>query len=323
MIKIGFWDNHLGERGTTIALYDYAYYNQTILKNKSYIFYDKNHQNNNQNVIQKFMEHFEVIGLEKFSDIDGYLKIGEIPILYNIKSGCYDGKISNVAKNIIHCVFSCDCPQGEVYCAISKHISYYNDKIPIIPHIVHLPYHEENMRKELNIPENATVFGRHGGKEQFDLRYVHNVVYQIAKNNSNVYFIFANTNRFCENLDNIIHIDTIVDLNEKRKFINTCDAMLWGRSDGETFGLSIGEFSICNKPVIATKIGYQAHVDFLKDKGLWYSNEMELIDIIKKIVSIDKRELRKENWNTYEEFSPENVMKKFNEIAILPLINKT
>jgi hypothetical protein len=34
MIKIGFWSNQLGERGTDIALYDYAYYNQKIFGNK-------------------------------------------------------------------------------------------------------------------------------------------------------------------------------------------------------------------------------------------------------------------------------------------------
>ena len=31
MINIAFWSNQLGERGTEIAMYDYAYYNQTIL----------------------------------------------------------------------------------------------------------------------------------------------------------------------------------------------------------------------------------------------------------------------------------------------------
>ena len=30
----------------------------------------------------------------------------------------------------------------------------------------------------------------------------------------------------------------------KKKFINTCDAMIYGRSLGESFGLSCGEFAI-------------------------------------------------------------------------------
>ena len=46
MIKIGFWSNQLSELET--ALYDYAYYNQKILENKSYIFYEKDNNTNNQ-----------------------------------------------------------------------------------------------------------------------------------------------------------------------------------------------------------------------------------------------------------------------------------
>ena len=92
------------------------------------------------------------------------------------------------------------------------------------------------------------------------------LVYDIAKHNNNIYFLFVNTQKFCPDLPNIIHLNVIVDLNDKRRFINTCDAMLWARSDGETFGLSIAEFSICNKPVIACKTGDLAHVELLKDK---------------------------------------------------------
>ncbi len=116
----------------------------------------------------------------------------------------------------------------------------------------------------INIPENAVVFGRHGGKGQFDIRFVQEIIYNIAKSNPTIYFIFVNTYTFCETLPNIIHLDTIIDTNSKRKFINTCDAMIWGRIEGETFGLEIAEFSICNKPVIAANIGFDAHYKLLK-----------------------------------------------------------
>ena len=320
MIKIGFWSNQLGERGTEIAMFDYAYYNQTILKNKSYIFYDKNGTLNNNDVIDKFKKEFEVVvGLTDFSDIDEYLLEHNVQILYNIKSGENEGKISKVAKNVIHCVFNCIQPHGDVYSSLAKTVSNYNDSIPILPAIVHLPYNEENMRNELNIPADAFVFGRHGGKGQFDIPFVQNTVYHIAKANPNIYFLFVNTNKFCEELSNLIHLDAIIDLNLKRKFINTCDAMIWGRSDGETFGLSIAEFSICNKPVIATNICYyQEHVKILKDKGLWYTNTEDLINIMKIIVSTDKNELKQKDWNAYTEYTPEKVMDIFHKIAIEP-----
>lgn len=315
MKNIAFWSNQLGERGTEIAMYDYAYYNQTLLNNKSFIFYENNNGNNNLNVINKFSKHFKVIGVNDFKDVDEYLKSNNIDIIYIIKSGHNDGRLSKVAKNIIHCVFTCNEPHGEVYCAVSdwvKNNKRYNvhiNNVLTLPHIVTLPEHNENMRKELNIPNNAIVFGRHGGYDTFNIRNVMGLVYDIALNNSSIYFLFVNTKKFCPDLPNIIHLDVIVDLEEKRKFINTCDSMLWARSDGETFGLSIAEFSICNKPVIACKTGDLAHVELLKDKGIWYSNIYQLKDIITNFKRIDNQD-----YNVCRQYSPLKVMNIFNNI---------
>ena len=42
MVKIAFHDNQLCERGTTVSLYDYAYYNKHYLKNESIIMFQGN-----------------------------------------------------------------------------------------------------------------------------------------------------------------------------------------------------------------------------------------------------------------------------------------
>jgi hypothetical protein len=42
-MKIIFHSNQLSELGTEVALYDYAYYNELILKNESFILTKKNH----------------------------------------------------------------------------------------------------------------------------------------------------------------------------------------------------------------------------------------------------------------------------------------
>ena len=39
------------------------------------------------------------------------------------------------------------------------------------------------MRDQLNIPKNAKVFGGYGGKYSFSIKFVYNVVYEVAKNN--------------------------------------------------------------------------------------------------------------------------------------------
>jgi len=307
MVKIAFWENCLCERGTTTALYDYAYFNQTILNNISIIIYNPYNKHNNQNVINKFKSKFEIYELTDNSKIDDILNITECDIVYIIKGGEIDGRLSKTKKNAIHCVFNCSQPHGHAYASVSPRVSGNNGQFPVVPHIVYLPEHDRNMRQELNIPSDATVFGRHGGYGQFDIHYVHSIVYDVAKQNPNIYFIFVNTAKFCESLQNIIHLNMIIDLDKKVEFINTCDAMLWARSDGETFGLSIAEFSIRNKPVIATQNYPNAHVHYLGNKGIWYNSK----NLYKILNDFDRLDVQNKDWNAFREFSPENVMNIF------------
>jgi hypothetical protein len=313
-MNIGFWDNQLAERGTTTSLYDYAYYNETILGNKSYIFYDKNNTTNNVEIIKKFKEHFIVHDTNNFDEVDDYLLQYNITHIYIIKSGQKDNRISKVAKNCIHCVFNCDSPHGEIYSSIAKCVHGNNGKYPVVPHMINLPNYSGNMRNKLNIPVNAKVFGGYGGKSSFNIKFVHNVVYNIAKNNPNIYFLFANFNVFCKKLPNIIHLPIITDLNIKVEFINTCDAMLWARRAGETFGIAIGEFSTLNKPIIATKkCDDKCHVDILKNRAFWYSNEKELIKIL---LNFNQQIECKKDWNSYKRHTPEKVISIFKEIYL-------
>ena len=50
-MKVAFFQPHLCLRGTTVAMYDYAYYNEKLLGNESIIFYDKDHQANHPMII--------------------------------------------------------------------------------------------------------------------------------------------------------------------------------------------------------------------------------------------------------------------------------
>jgi hypothetical protein len=307
-MNIAFWDNQLCERGTAVSLFDYAYHNQTILKNKSFIFYDKN-KNNHPDVINKFKTHFTVTETDDFKEVDDYLLHYQITHIYIIKYGLFDTRFSKVSKNCIHCVFTCSQPHGHVYASISPYVHGHNGNYPVVPHMINLPTHNDNMRQELNIPENAIVFGGYGGSHNFSIPFVHTIVYQIAKTNPHIYFLFANFNTFCPPLPNIIHLPMIVDLHEKVKFINTTDAMLWARIDGETFGISIGEFSTMNKPVIAMKIGDVAHVHLLGDKAIWY-HEHTLYDIL---VNFNPEIEKTKDWNAYREYTPEKVMNIFKQ----------
>jgi hypothetical protein len=127
---------------------------------------------------------------------------------------------------------------------------------------------------------------------------------------NNVYFLFMNTVDFYHH-QNIIYLDKNIDLLYKTKFINTCDAMIHARSDGETFGLAIAEFSIKNKPIITCPCGDLEHILLLGDKAIIYNNTEELIDIFSNI-----KELISQHscWNCYREYTPEKIMNIFDNI---------
>ena len=310
-MNIAFFAAHLAERGTEVALFDYAYYNQKILNNKSIVIY-QTHSTNQKKIIKKFAENFELFHVNNFSEVDPILTKHNVSHIYFIRYGILDTNLSNVAINCSHAVFCCQ-PHGDLYATISPHISDYNKKIPVIPHMISLPKHNRNMRKKLNIPEEAIVFGGYGGSCRFNIKFVHNVVYKIASANKNIYFLFANFKPFCPSLPNIIHLPMIAELDKKVEFINSCNAMIWARSDGETFGLAIGEFSTLNKPVIAIKCGFRAHVNILGNKALWYSDSDSLTKII---VNFDPSVEKHKDWNAYRDYTPEKVMKIFNDIFL-------
>lgn len=307
-MRILFYDNSLCLRGTTIALYDYAYYNEELLGNTSIVTHLKNNPNNNTDVIEKFKKRFDVHSINSFNDIHQIIKDQHIDVLYMLKSGTNDGHISTQCRTCVHCVFNATEPHGDVYSAVSPYIKGYKDVYPWVPHMINLPDVDGDMRDELKIPKDATVFGRIGGFEQFDIQFVRDVVRDVARQYPNIYFLFVNTRPINVSCPNIIYLPFVVDLKDKRRFINTCDAMLWARSGGETFGLAIGEFSSCNKPVIATKCGDQAHVHLLGDKGIWYSGPNDLRDIL---TGFDKLYYQTRDNNAFKEFSPQRVMETF------------
>lgn len=315
-MNIAFWDNCLCERGTSLGLYNYAYYNETILNNKSFIFYDRNHIHTKQQIVEKFKKRFIVHDTDNFKEVDQYLKEYKITHIFIIKAGNIDSRISKVAKNCIQCVFNCFQPHGDVYCSIHEYIQGNFGKYPVIPRIITLPDSNNNLRQTLNIPDNATVIGGYGAETCFDIKYVQDIVYKVAQQNSTIYFLFANFNRFCPSIVNIIHLPMIVEHIDKTVFINSCDAMLWARSDGETFGQAIAEFSIQNKPVFVTQCikhpESNMHMKLLGDKSIQYDcNNLE-----QKLLNFDKMVECKKDWNAYREYSPENVMKTFENVFL-------
>ena len=119
-----------------------------------------------------------------------------------------------------------------------------------------------------------------------------------------------NTNKFYIH-PKIIYLNLNIDLIYKVKFINTCNAMIHARIDGETFGLSIGEFSIKNKPIITCPCGHLEHI-ILNNKAILYNSKEELVNIF---LNFKKNE--NDNWNKFKLYTPEYVMNLFKELIFL------
>jgi GR25 family glycosyltransferase involved in LPS biosynthesis len=323
-LVIGFHSNQLCERGTEVALFDYAFYNQTLYGNTSIIFYNKNNPGNNTRVIHRFESHFKCYAYNDFSEIDNILISEGADYFYSIGQGM-DLRMVSACPNCLHDVFQMH-PHGERYATVSKYLSlsFNRPDIPFVPHIVHFRNESsENFREILGIPDDAFVFGRYGGFNQFDITYVHEAICEFIQTNANVYFIFANTRAFCEpGHPRIVHVDTLYDETDKIKFINTCDAMIHARSDGETFGLSVAEFSIKNKPVVTTYSSIpnsDAHIDMLGECAVIYRSKPELMAIFQNIKRIAAS---RPNWNAYAEYTPESVMRQFMEVFIKPITRR-
>lgn len=314
------------ERGVEVAAYDYAHYNELILQNKSYIitYGDKRRIELGYSKIvyseQKFINRFnQIIYFNTPEDLKNIILTYSADYLYVLTHGqphshvvFKSDEIYGKCKFIKHCVFDTRFFENEYTISISNCLNEkFNTKLPVIPHMISIPNVNDNLREVLNIPPDAIVFGRYGGYDEFNIAFTHQVIYEILKTH-NYYFIFMNTKVFYEH-PNIKYLDITTDLYYKSKFINTCNCMIHGRQMGETFGLSIGEFSTLNKPVITIGCGDTEHIKILKEKAIIYNSFDELYNIFINIKNIINS---RSDWNAYKDYTPENVMKLFNNIII-------
>jgi hypothetical protein len=320
-MNIGFFIRHFTERGTEVATYDYAKYNEDILNNKSYIicFTPEGQKTYFSGAMERYtydkFKRFEIIEINHINDMKEVIEKYNLSFFYSLTGGGNDiyqfgSNIWGKCKTIKHCVFHTTYPEGDFYISISDVLNQKNNThLPVIPHIVDLPIESDNLRKELNVPDDAVVFGRYGGSDQFNIKMTHDAIKEYLDQNQDIYFLFMNTDHFYEH-PRIIYLDRNVDLHYKAKFINTCDAMIHAREMGETFGLSVGEFSIKNKPIITCKCGDLEHVKILGDKAILYQSKEELVSIFKNIKTIISS---RSDWASYD-FSPAYVMSLFKAI---------
>jgi hypothetical protein len=175
----------------------------------------------------------------------------------------------------------------------------------------------EDLRRQLSIPDESIVFGRYGGLETFDIPFVKEAIRTVLNQRNDIYFIFMNTYEFYHH-PRIIYVKGTTDMEYKKKFINTCDALLHARECGETFGLVCGEFAIAFKPVITYTLSRERnHLDLLGDKAILYHDYNSIYTILKNWKKEYKHDM---DGNGYLFYTPENVMSIFHDVYLHELL---
>lgn len=311
MKKIAFHSNQLGIRGTEVAMYQYAKYNEEILGNKSVIV---SFPNRDHGAIEKFRDRFEVVLMEWW-EYETYLTQNNFDYLYLIKMGTNDGYCIQTIPCLIHAVFRFNDPHGHKYFYVSDWLAKdqgYDPETYSLPHICEkLPEAEYNFREKHNIPENARVFGCYGGSTEFNIESTKRAIRKVVEEHDDIYFIFMNIQEFADH-PQIKFYPGNYDLKEKSAFVNACDAMIHARSGGETFGLAVSEFALSNKPVITYELsGERSHLDILGERAILYKGYEDLLDIFVNFplyIKYTDYDL------PYKQFSPELIMKKFEKL---------
>lgn len=305
MKTVLFFDPNLNERGTSIATYDYAHYNETILGNKSII---TSLNTSELKSFDKFNSRFETHIFDSFSQIQNH----SCDYFYSLKYGFNDNILHPDAKNLVHVVFPSYEPHGDVYVYISEWLAKnQGNNSQYVSHMINLPENNLDFKEFFNVKDQL-VIGWYGGNN-FEIPFAKQAIINVASKRKDIIFLFMNQDPFCD-LSNVVFIEGTTDQKQKVAFINTCDVMIHARERGETFGLAIAEFSSKNKPVITYyNSPERCHIDILGDKGLYYTDYTSLYNILSNIQLSD---IKDKNWNCYQNFTPENIMNKFNQVFL-------
>lgn len=323
--KILFKSNHISERGTEVAIFDYGYFAEKFFHVESSFVFKRLISTS---AFEKFQSTFpERVYLpssmatdeERSQFVRDVAAQVKPDAFYSIEAGDTMSEMVENTTTLVHAVFSCDFKHGDKYVAISDFVYDIGGECEgVVPHMVWLPDDPvDSLRKSLGIPENVLVFGWYGGHDAWDDKATSVILEVAQKRREDVYFLFRNFKddsllQLSTN-PNILSLPLDSNLLSKKRFILTCDAFLHTRTLGETFGLAVAEFSILERPIITNCCSpHRFHLDILQDDCYTYSSMIELTELL---LSLTKANIMKRNFSAhYENFSPSRVMDTFNRV---------
>jgi len=161
---------------------------------------------------------------------------------------------------------------------VSKHVQWMaghqeSENHHVVRNPIEAPYSTENLREELEIPQDAFVFGRIG-RDDDNIYDPINIEAYAKVANSNTYFVFVNPSRSSRadierlNITSARFIERTTSEVRLSQFYNTIDVLAHSRKDGECNCASIWEAAAHRKPVISHYGNrYNGHMETIQDSG--------------------------------------------------------
>lgn len=326
MVRIAFHANQLSERGCEVALFDYCYYSQELLGNRSVVFYPRHASANDASIVDRFASSFELFAYDNFAEVDEHIHSMELDLFYAIKGGEVDGIVSRVVPSMIHAVFA-QSPfeiHGSAYAFISEWLAMKcsSGLVPAVPFMVHSPIGnvQRRFRHRLGIPEQHMVLGSYGGRTSFDVGFVREqVIARALEQRSDLHFVFMNYDSFIEH-SRVHFLPRSIDPVEKQAFVAACDAMLHARRQGESFGLACAEFSAQKKPIFTYGDSPDRHhLYVLGSSALVYRNSDQLLRLL---LTFQRDTVGQSPVDAYLQYTPERVMDLFDRHLIQPALQR-
>lgn len=319
---LGFHSKQLTERGTEVALFDYALGAKNLLGHEVRIYVPTRARKIIPSVKERFEEHFDLVFYDTPEQI-------ACDALYVIKKGS-PGRVTEAIPELNHAFDDISHPHGRRFAAVSAWLARtatHRIRLPrgravhlpslrrigVVPHIVTLPDVGEGYRKELGIPDEGVVFGWHGGDGNLDVAFVKDPILAALEGRNDIWFVFMNAARFCEH-ERVLHLPLSIDRTDVRRFVNTCDYMLHAHLVGETFGLAVAEFAYVGAPVITfIDSPRRGHLDLLSNELLLGYRDRE--GLLRYLRTLERRATPVDS-DVATRYSPERVMAQFNDVFL-------
>lgn len=324
MARLLFHSETINERGTAAALYEYLKICKSLNHDVSWA-YSEGPENDLES-LKFYGSQFDTIPIKDFEKFSKYAR-KNFDWAYFLKKGSPDGFLIKQIPNNIHVIFQYFQPHGDNYAYISEWLAktmarsqnkylptklrpyfpYTPLQLNSVPFSVNLPTPDTNLRNELQIPYEAKVCLRFGGYDTFDIPWVKRVVINTLESDPNFWFLGVNTKRFVSH-PRALFIEPILGLQGKANMLATCDFVLHGRRQGESFGMTILETMQAGKPILSWFGGWDRNHVTLLDKSSFYFGP---IDLTMKLQKYARTVDFSANLSRSKNFTPEKVFPKF------------